>query len=40
MGKRCFKEGFQAVGRANCLCFRMVERPQVAQRLEKFRCQN
>jgi hypothetical protein len=40
MGKRRFHKGFQAVGGTNSLGFRVIERPQIAQRLEELRSQN
>ncbi|MOA09686.1 hypothetical protein D3C78_1295380 [compost metagenome] len=40
MGKRCFEECFQAVSGTNGLRFGMIKRAQIAQRLEKFGCQN
>ncbi|CCK01964.1 hypothetical protein BN129_445 [Cronobacter sakazakii 701] len=40
MLNRRFKERFQAIRRADSLCFGMVKGAEIAQRLEKFRCQN
>src|SRR5690606_21266267 len=38
--QRRFKEGFQAVSRADCLRFGMIKRPQIAQWLEELRRQD
>ena len=40
MGERRFHKSLQAVCRANRLCFSVIKRPQIAQRLEKLRGQN